>query len=61
MARKFWTANFVDMLNLKISSREALPPKHLAQFVVDMNAPLVLTPFYNQRSLGSHNLIIHPR
>jgi len=48
MSRKFRTANYEETLDLKISLREALPPNHLARFVVDLIAQLDLSPIYNR-------------
>jgi len=47
MSRKFRTVNYEETLDLKISLREALPPNHLARFVVDLIAQLDLSPIYN--------------
>jgi transposase len=46
MARTFKTADYEATLDLKVSLREALPPDHLARFVVDLVAQLDFSPFY---------------
>lgn len=46
MARTFKTADYEATLNLQVSLREALPPDHLARFVVDLVAELDFSPFY---------------
>lgn len=46
--RKFKTANYEKTLELKISLGEALPPNHLARFVVDIMAQLDLSSIYAQ-------------
>ena len=51
MSRKFKTANYEETLELKISLREALPPNHLARFVVDIIAQLDLGAIYGQYAL----------
>ncbi len=38
MARKFITADYQATLDLEISLREALPPDHLAHFIVEVIA-----------------------
>ena len=43
MNRKFKTANYEETLNLSVTLREALPPNHLARFVVDMISQLDLS------------------
>jgi len=48
MSRKFKTANYEETLELKISLREALPPNHLAHFVVEIIAQLDLSFLYKQ-------------
>ena len=48
MSRKFKTANYEETLELKISLREALPPNHLARFVVEIIAQLDLGSIYGQ-------------
>jgi hypothetical protein len=40
MSRKFKTANNEETLNQTIRLGEALPPQHLARFVVDLIAQL---------------------
>lgn len=50
MTRKFKTADYEKTLDLQISLRDALPPNHLARFIVDVIAQLDLTPIYNQYS-----------
>jgi transposase len=51
MCRKFKTANYEEMLNLSIKLGEALPPNHLARFVVDIIAQLDLGPIYRRYSV----------
>src|SRR3990172_9270404 len=46
MTRKFKTVDYEATLNLTVSLREALPPNHLARFVVDVIAQLDLSPLY---------------
>jgi len=46
MSRKFKTPNYEATLNQTISLREALPPNHLARFVVDIIALLDLSAIY---------------
>src|SRR3990172_4724104 len=46
MTRKFKTVDYEATLNLTVSLREALPPTHLARFVVDVIAQLDLSPLY---------------
>jgi transposase len=46
MSRRFKTVNYEAMLDLTVTLRECLPPKHLARFVVDMVAQLDLTTCY---------------
>src|SRR3989304_6916726 len=46
MTRKFKTVDYEATLNLTVSLREALPPNHLARFVVDVIAQLDLSPVY---------------
>ena len=48
MARKFKKPNYEVMLKQTISLEEALPPNHLARFVVDVIAQLDLGPIYAQ-------------
>jgi transposase len=50
MARKFKTADYEETLDLQISLRTALPPEHLARFIVDVIAQLDLSAIYNQYS-----------
>jgi transposase len=50
MSRKFKTADYEETLNLQVSLREALPPEHLARFVVDVISQLELKPLYEQYS-----------
>jgi transposase len=51
MTRKFKTVDYEATLNLSVSLREALPPNHLARFVVDVIAQLDLSPVYARYSL----------
>ncbi len=46
MTRKFKTADYEATLDLAVSLREALPPNHLARFVVDIVAQLDLSILY---------------
>lgn len=46
MSRKFKTADYEATLDLVISLREALPPNHLARFVVDIVEQLDLSILY---------------
>ena len=46
MSRKFRTANYEATLKQTISLEEALPPEHLARFVVDVIAQLDLSRIY---------------
>ena len=46
MARKFITADYQATLDLEISLREALPPDHLAHFIVEVVAELDLRRIY---------------
>jgi transposase len=48
MSRKFRTANYEETLNQTIRLGDALPPDHLARFVVDMIAQLDLSGIYGQ-------------
>ena len=48
MSRKFKTPNYEETLNETIRLSEALPPQHLARFVVDVIAQLDLSRIYNQ-------------
>jgi transposase len=50
MTRKFKTADYEETLDLQISLRDALPPDHLARFVVDVIAQLDLSGIYKQYS-----------
>jgi len=46
MTRKFKTADYEATLNLTIRLQEALPPNHLARFIVDVIAQLDVGPIY---------------
>jgi transposase len=46
MSRKFKTADYEATLDLAVSLREALPPNHLARFVVDIVTQLDLSILY---------------
>jgi len=48
MSRKFRTANYEETLNQTIRLAEALPPQHLARFVVDIISQLDLSSIYEQ-------------
>jgi transposase len=46
MTRKFKTADYAATLKLTVSLEDALPPNHLARFIVDVIAQLDLSPIY---------------
>jgi transposase len=46
MSRKFKVPNYEETLNQTIRLAEALPPQHLARFVVDIIAQLDLSKIY---------------
>ena len=46
MVRKFKTADYEATLDLTVTLREALPPDHLARFIVDVVAQLDFSKFY---------------
>jgi len=46
MPRKFKTANYAETLKLSVTLGEALPPNHLARFVVDVIGQLDLSALY---------------
>src|SRR3989304_6283798 len=46
MSRKFKTVNYEESLKQTIQIGDALPPNHLARFVVDMITQLDLSPIY---------------
>jgi len=48
MSRKFRVAHYEEMLKLSIKLEEALPPNHLARFVVDIIGQLELGPIYGR-------------
>jgi transposase len=48
MSRKFKTANYEETLNQTIRLAEALPPQHLAHFVVDLIVQLDLSQIYQR-------------
>lgn len=48
MSRKFKTPNYEETLNQTIRLAEALPPQHLARFVVDIIAQLDLSQIYDR-------------
>ena len=50
MTRKFKTANYEETLDIEVRLGDALPPDHLAWFVVDIIAQLDLTAIYSQYS-----------
>jgi transposase len=50
MSRKFRTADYEATLNLQVRLGEALPPEHLARFVVDVISQLELKPLYEKYS-----------
>jgi transposase len=48
MSRKFRTANYEETLKQTIRLEEALPPEHLARFIVDIISQLDLTKIYKR-------------
>ncbi len=46
MSRKFKTVNYEETLKQTIQLGDALPPNHLARFVVDMIVQLDLSQIY---------------
>jgi transposase len=48
MSRKFRTANYEEALKQTIRLEEALPPEHLARFIVDIISQLDLTKIYKR-------------
>ncbi len=50
MSRKFRTADYDAILNVKVSLGDALPPDHLSRFIVDVISQLDLSPIYQQYS-----------
>jgi transposase len=48
MTRKFRSADYDAMLNVKVSLGAALPPDHLARFIVDIIGQMDLSPIYQQ-------------
>jgi transposase len=48
MSRKFKTADYEATLKLTVSLAEALPPNHLARFIVDVIAQLDLSAIYGR-------------
>jgi transposase len=50
MTRKFRTADYEKTLDLQITLRDALPPDHLARFIVMLVSQLDLQPIYKQYS-----------
>ena len=48
MTRKFRTADYEKTLDLQITLRDALPPDHLARFIVMLVSQLNLQPIYKQ-------------
>lgn len=50
MTRKFRTADYDATLKVKVSLGDALPPDHLARFIVDVIGQLDLSPIYQQYS-----------
>jgi transposase len=51
MSRKFRTVNYEEILDLDIKLGEALPPNHLARFIVDIISQLDLEPIYRRYSI----------
>ena len=60
MTRKFITANYEETLDLKVSLREALPPTHLACFIVDIIAQLDLSKIHIRFSTLGGGIAIAP-
>ena len=60
MTQKFKTANYEETLDLKVSLREALPPTHLARFVVDIITQLDLSNIYKRFSPLGGGIAIAP-
>lgn len=50
MTRKFKTADYEKTLELQITLRDALPPDHLARFIVDIVSQIDLQPIYKKYS-----------
>ncbi len=50
MTRKFRTADYDALLNVKVSLGDALPPDHLARFIVDVISQLELSAIYREYS-----------
>lgn len=48
MTRQFKSPDYESMLNVSITLSEALPPNHLARFIVDVITQLDLRRIYNQ-------------
>jgi len=48
MSRKFRNANYEETLKQTISLEEALPPAHLARFIVDVIGQLDLSKIYKR-------------
>lgn len=46
MPRKFKTADYAGALKLTVSLEDAVPPNHLARFIVDVIAQLDLSAIY---------------
>ena len=46
MTRPFKTPDYEATLNLTVTLREALPPNHLARFIVDVISQLDLSAIY---------------
>lgn len=60
MTKKFRTANYEETLDLRVSLREALPPTHMARFVVDIIAQLDLSKIYLRYSTLGGGVAIAP-
>lgn len=60
MTKKFTPINYEDALDLKVSIREALPPTHLARYVVDVVAQLDLSKIYAHFSILGGGTAIAP-
>ncbi|MCI0421660.1 MAG: transposase [Acidobacteria bacterium] len=57
MSRRFKTANYEETLNQTIRLGEALPPQHLARFVVEIITQLDLSVLYRQYAPSSGEAI----
>ena len=60
MTNKFTPINYEDALDQKVSIRDALPPTHLARYVVDVVAQLDLSKIYAHFSILGGGTAIAP-